>query len=249
MTDYLVDRPGKDAIRKELFAERGLLDCVLTLPSTEFQCLQRGFEANAFHDDTHFIIAEYDKKKAKIIRDTWHKYIPFGHVHFHEGDLFNLDLSKLPKIDVAYVDLEGCVNIDELVWLHNILAQHINRNGVVAVTHAPNRAGIVQWLGATQPMIVNNWTRAVRDKLGTKDLSPLDCCTYDLLLCALGFGGSSKVERYCDTSAMRAYVFEKTKTLPIAEEIWKKRQRLFDDYKTTLAPNSGGRSDKSIVSC
>lgn len=249
MTDYLVDRPEKDYIRRELFAERGLLDCVLTLPSTEFQCIRRGFEADAFHEDTHFILAEYDKEKADIIRNTWHKHIPFGHVHFFQGNLFDLDLQNLPLIDVAYVDLEGVVNIDELVWIHDVLSSRVRRHGITAVTHSARIGnGFLKWLENTRPQTVNNWVNVVRQKLGTAGISPLDSCTYELLHSALGYSGPSKVERYRDTSAMRAFVFEKRKKLPLADKIWKQRKDSFHEFETAHPIGYSCRDNEPAIS-
>ena len=217
MKSYSGTRPGKEHIRDlilgRLQERRPIrkIHCYLTLPGTDLCCVRHGIENNRFTENTTYLFAEYDPKIANHIKITARDYIKDGTIIMHEGDLFDMDLSLAPKIDLAYIDLECTVTIKQLLWVHNQLLPRMNIDGEVVFTQAVNRGGLIKRIVDTVPAIAGRIQMQVSEHLG-ESITTLQAVTYGLLQASLVKTHGSWFKSYSDTCPMEVYAFRKLKS-------------------------------------
>lgn len=189
-----------------MFGEGGRLDCVLTLPSKDFQCVEMGYQHGRFHRDTVFLLAEKNLEIARYIRRNWEEHITSDTVHLFARDLFDTEIDHLPMIDAAYIDLTCTVNLKELHWVFHHLRERLQPGSKVIFSQCARNPVLSTTLANLDPAFAIK-CRNIMEKLTGEPILQATAISFQLLHTALASIKSCSYVNYKDTSPMSAFEF------------------------------------------
>lgn len=124
-------------LNKQKMRELALQDidnprCSLWMPGICCADLSYALNNKIINNKSHLILVEQDRYTMSIIK-RFCLANNLDNVVFHEGRLHQL--TKLPKIDFAFIDLMGTLTFDLTCWLKNHFSQALTEQTTFCLTH------------------------------------------------------------------------------------------------------------------